>query len=83
MIVRRGQNQDLYALFRQVLAENMELDWQCDHPNTELVTNSEPMEQTPSDPNVEYIFNLCSSIKEKLELLEQAAGREELGEYAW
>ena len=60
----------------------MELDWQCDQPNELIQANSEPQTPQTSDPNVEYIFELCSSIKEKLELLQQAVGREELTEYA-
>lgn len=82
MIVRRDQNPEASALFRHAILENMTLDWTCDHPNEPVQTDSEPMFEESDNPDVNYIFHLCSSIHEKLDLLQQAAGREELGEYA-
>lgn len=43
----------------------------------------QPVQQqfTSDNPDVQYIFELCQGIKEKLDLLQQACAREEIQEY--
>lgn len=82
MFVERGQNQESSALFRKAILENMTLDWQCEQPTTPVEGDNEPEYEESDNPDVNYIFHLCSSIREKLDLLQQAVGREELGDYA-
>lgn len=64
-------NERLY----RVLNENMEVDWQSQVP-TQII--SQPEEPTSDNPDVQYVFELCKSIKEKLDLLQEAVSREEL-----
>ena len=82
MFAGRGQNQESSTLFRKAILENMTLDWQCEHPSTPVEGDNEPEYVESDNPDVNYIFHLCSSIQDKLDLLQQAVGREELGEYA-
>ena len=76
------QKEEIVALFDDAVRENMELDWQCTHPNAPNVVSSEPEYTETDNPDVVYIFSLIESIQDKLDLLQQAVGREELGDYA-
>lgn len=71
-------NERLY----RVLNENMQLDWQSQVPNQSIPQQEVQEELTHNNPDVQYIFDLCKSIKEKLDLLQEAASREELQDYA-
>ena len=57
----------------------MEIDWQSQVPTQEA--QPEPEQPQSDNPDVQYIIELCQSIKEKLDLLQEAACREEIQEY--
>lgn len=63
----------------RVLTENMEIDWQSQVPTQEA--QPEPEQPQSNNPDVQYIIELCQGIKEKLDLLQEAASREEIQEY--
>ena len=82
MLLGEGKTEKASALFNQVIQENLTLDWQCNHPNTYPERDNALVYDESDNPDVTYIFSLISSIQDKLDLLQQAVGREELGEYA-
>lgn len=82
MTIGREWNEESVSLFDRAVQENMELDWQCTHPNASNVEDNEPEYIESDNPDVVYIFSLINSIHDKLDLLQQAVGREELGDYA-
>lgn len=57
----------------------MEIDWQSQVPTQEA--QPEPEQPQSDNPDVQYIIELCQGIKEKLDLLQEAACREEIQEY--
>ena len=68
-MIQNSQELKESALFAKTIMENMELDWQCTHPDEVIQQDNEPVYEEHDDPNIQYIFELCSSIREKLDLL--------------
>ena len=75
-------NNNFNERLNRVLYENMQIDWQSQVPNQTNPQQEIQEEPTHNNPDVQYIFELCKSIKEKLDLLQEAASREELQDYA-
>lgn len=66
----------------RVLNENMQIDWQSQLPTQTTQQPEEQEVQQFNNSDVQYIFELSKSIKEKLDLLIEAVSREELQKYA-
>lgn len=82
VLVGEGKRDKASALFRQAILENLTLDWQCEQPATCTEGDNAHVSEESENPEVSYIFSLISSIQDKLDILQQTVGREDLNEYA-
>lgn len=78
-----SQKENPYELIERLVRENLELDFEVEHPISVFAGNSEESQPNSittgvvvaqSNPDIDYINALCTQIQQKIDAIQQISG---------